>query len=188
MAKLFKSLNGKPIMDCLKCLCDMNVAYKKRRIVELKEISERITNELIQEFSQEGVDLAIISYLLYKLLTKRRFEEEDKDEVGDKLNEICKRGNKQDALQSIKELNELALEVEAGDKRYVIDILTKARIKIAAKLYAKGVSLGVVSKALGIPQQEIMSYAGKTMMFDRVKGEVTVKDRAKAAKQALLGG
>jgi phosphoglycolate phosphatase-like HAD superfamily hydrolase len=174
-------------MDDLKYLCDMDVAYKKRKMVELKDISENITNELIQEFSQDGVELAIISYLLYKLLTKRRFEEEDKDEVGDKLTEICKRGKGQDVLQSIRELNELALEMEAEDKRYVIDLLTKAKIKIAAKLYAKGVSLGVVSKALGIPQQEIMAYAGKTMMFDRVKGEVSAAERLKTAKGALTG-
>jgi len=174
-------------MDDLKYLCDMNIAYKKRRVVDLKDISENITNELMQEFSQDGVELAIISYLLYKLLTKRRFEEENKDDVGDRLNEICKKGRNQDVLQSVRELNGLALEIEATDKRYVIDLLTKAKIKIAAKLYAKGVSLGVVSKALGIPQQEIMAYAGKTMMFDRVKGEITASERIKTAKGALRG-
>ncbi len=175
-------------MDDLKCLCDMDIAYKKRRVVDLKNISENITNGLMQEFSQDGVELAIISYLLYKLLTKRRFEEEGKDQVGEKLSEICKKGRDQDVLQSIKELNGLALEIEATDKRYVIDLLTKAKIKIAAKLYAKGISLGTVSKAIGIPQQEIMSYAGKTMMFDRVKGEITVSERIKTAKGVLGGG
>lgn len=175
-------------MDDLKYLCGMNEAYRKRKIVDLKDISERITNELMQEFSQDGVELAIISYLLYKLLTKRRFGEEGKDEVGDRLSEICKKGSSQDVLEGIRELNGLALEMEATDKRYVIDLLTKAKIKIAAKLYAKGVSLGVVSKALGIPQQEVMAYAGKTMMFDRVKGEVTAAERIKTARDALGGG
>jgi hypothetical protein len=174
-------------MDLLTYLYEMQKAYKKGKFKDLKELTEQITNDLIQEFSTEGAELAILSYLLSKILTKRRFEEEHEDIVLDKLNEICKLGRGQDIAKSIKELNDVVLEMESQDKRYVIDILTKARIKIASKLYAKGISLGVVSKSFGIPQQEIMSYAGKTMMFDRLKEEISVRKRLKTAGVSLMG-
>jgi hypothetical protein len=174
-------------MDLLSYLCDMQKAYRKRKFKDLKELTEQITNDLIQEFSQEGAELAILSYLLSKILTKIRFEEQHEDIVLDKLDVICKAGNNQDIPKSIRELNDVVLEMESEDKRYVIDILTKARIKIASKLYAKGVSLGVVSKSFGIPQQEIMSYAGKTMMFDRLKEEIDVRKRLKTAGESLMG-
>jgi hypothetical protein len=174
-------------MDYVKLVCAMSEAYRNRQANELKEINDSITNGIMEQFSQEGVELAIMSYLLFKMLTKHRFEEEQKDILGDKLAEMCREGSAQDIIKSVGELNGLALEIEAGDRRYVIDLLTKARIKVAAKLYAKGISLGTVSKALGIPQQEIMSYAGKTMMFDRLKGEVGIKERMKDARTALGG-
>jgi hypothetical protein len=174
-------------MDLLAYLYEMQKAYKKGKFKDLKNLTEEITNELIQEFSQEGAELAILSYLLSKILTKRRFEEEHEDIVLDKLNAICKAGKDQDLAKSIRELNDVVLEMESQDKRYVIDILTKARIKIASKLYAKGVSLGVVSRSFGIPQQEIMSYSGKTMMFDRLKEEIDVKKRLRTASEFLMG-
>ena len=174
-------------MDYVRLVCAISEAYRNRRANDLKEINDNITNGLMEQFSQEGVDLAIMSYLLFKMLTKHRYEEEQKDILGDKLADMCKQGGAQDIIKGIGELNGLALEIEAGDRRYVIDLLTKARIKVAAKLYAKGISLGTVSKAFGIPQQEIMSYAGKTMMFDRLKGEIGVKERMKDARTALGG-
>jgi hypothetical protein len=174
-------------MDLFSYLYEMQKAYKKGKFKELKELTELITNDLIQEFSPDGAELAILSYLLSKILSKRRFEEEHEDMVLDKLDEICKAGRNQDLAKGIKELNDIVFEMESKDKRYVIDILTKARIKIASKLYAKGVSLGVVSKSFGIPQQEIMSYAGKTMMFDRLKEEIDVRKRLKTASEFLMG-
>jgi len=175
-------------MDLFSHLCRMQKAYKSGKFKQLKQITEDITNGLIQEFSQEGVELAILSYLLSKIMTKRRLEEEYDDTVIRKLDSICKAGKKQDLMKGVRELNDAVLEIESRDKRYVIDILTKARIKIASKLYAKGVSLGVVSKSMGIPQQEIMSYAGKTMMFDRLKDEIGVRKRIRAAQESLMGG
>ena len=63
--------------------------------------------------------------------------------------------------------------------------MSKGRLKVAATMYAQGVSLGLASEMTGIEKQEIMDYAGKTMMFDRVKDEKTVLERIKNARNLI---
>ena len=56
---------------------------------------------------------------------------------------------------------------------------------MAATFYAQGMSLGVASEMTGIQKQEILDYAGQTMMFDRLKEEKTIKERMKIARQLI---
>jgi len=62
-------------------------------------------------------------------------------------------------------------------------MITKARLKTAAILYAKGMSLSAASKFTGVIKEEILSYAGKTMMFERIKEELKAKKRLENAKK-----
>jgi hypothetical protein len=56
---------------------------------------------------------------------------------------------------------------------------------MAATFYAQGMSLGVSSDMTGVEKQEILDYAGQTMMFDRMKEEKTIKERMKIAHQLI---
>ena len=68
---------------------------------------------------------------------------------------------------------------EASDRRFITDMLSKAKLKVASTLYAQGFSLGNASEITGVEKREIQSYAGGTMMFDRVKPEKTMVQRLK---------
>ena len=56
---------------------------------------------------------------------------------------------------------------------------------MAATFYAQGMSLGVASEMTGMEKQEILDYAGQTMMFDRLKDEKTIKERMRIARQLI---
>ena len=68
-----------------------------------------------------------------------------------------------------------------------MDLVTKGRLKMAATIYAQGIGLGVAAEVTGLDKQEILDYAGETMMFDRLKEEMTIGDRLKNARKFLSG-
>ena len=166
----------------MRYVSDIAALFKERKYRGLRKLYKAILNEVV-EGKEEYLELAILSYALSKLLTKHRFlriADGRWEELETMLSSIKSR-------EDIDKVEKFILKMENEDRRYIFDIFTKARIKIAATLYAKGVSLGKSSKLTGIPKQEILSYAGKTMMFDRVKEELTMKERVKLAKEVLEG-
>jgi hypothetical protein len=46
-------------------------------------------------------------------------------------------------------------------------------------------SLGVASDMTGMEKQEILDYAGETMMFDRLKEENPIAERMKIARKLI---
>ncbi|MBI5047018.1 hypothetical protein HZC07_04800, partial [Candidatus Micrarchaeota archaeon] len=56
---------------------------------------------------------------------------------------------------------------------------------MAATMYAQGLSLGVSSQTTGLEKQEILDYAGETMMFDRLKDVKDISERMKFARKML---
>lgn len=167
-------------------------AFSSRKFSKLRKIEAELLNELLKKFSQNMLQVAIITYVLSKILSKPRFfAKENKQEIiqiENKLKELCDyKAQTKDYDKKMNEVEQAIVALEKKDPRYIFDLFTKAKVKIAATLYAKGMSLGVVSKETNIPKEEILSYAGKTMMFDRLKEEMTMKDRVKLAKKIILG-
>ncbi len=160
-------------------------SFYRRRYRNLRKLYSSLVNELVVNFSDELLEFTVFTYALGKLLVKPRYSrpeyEEYWKEILEYLGEL--KDNKISLEKASKYLRELFLKMESEDPRYLFDMLTKAKIKTAATLYAKGVSLGTVAGLLKIPKEEILSYAGKTMMFDRVKEEIPVKKRLIVAEK-----
>jgi len=85
-------------------------------------------------------------------------------------------------------LKESIQGVESSDSRYIMNMMGKGRLKTAAILYAQGLSLSAASEMTGVERQEIMDYAGKTLMFDRMGEGESLHKRLKKAKKILTGG
>ena len=82
-------------------------------------------------------------------------------------------------------LEKAVASLEQRDPRFVVDLVTKGKLKMAATLYAQGMSLGVASEMTGMEKQEILDYAGETMMFDRLKDEKPIAERMKFARKLI---
>ncbi len=61
-------------------------------------------------------------------------------------------------------------------RQSVQDVLVKARISKASRLYEHGISIGRTAELLGITEYELMEYVGKTYIAD-VKENVTLGAR-----------
>ena len=62
---------------------------------------------------------------------------------------------------------------------YIQDIIRKASINKASKIYEHGISLGQTAKILGITEWELSEYAGQTKIPD-IKYNLTLDVRKRA--------
>ncbi|MEM3030879.1 MAG: hypothetical protein QXH27_04045 [Candidatus Micrarchaeia archaeon] len=166
-------------------------ALKKMDITALRKTSNRCTNSLAIEAKKGMLELAIVSYSLAKVLEKPHFWKTEKwdefvSKTQKKLGECAyyaKEGMEEEFGVCIEGLEKGLAEAEARDRRYVKDVLFKARIKIGSTLYAQGFSLGNAAALVGVSKRDIASYAGKTMIFDRAGKTFGIAERLKKARK-----
>ncbi len=168
-------------MDVSSLVARMERAFRRKNAKELRRINDAFVSLLIRERDPQLVRYAVISYILSKIVSKPRYMER-KEKIKVIHSALLELIHSPKALDKVERA---IVELDEEDPRFLFDLFTKAKVKLAATLYAKGVSLGVASKLTGIPKGEILSYAGKTMMFDRLKAEVDVKERVKRLERWL---
>ncbi|MFH1394115.1 MAG: hypothetical protein ABII71_01755 [Candidatus Micrarchaeota archaeon] len=169
-------------------------AFKKRKQRILRKLNDRILREATINFTKPLFRLAVLSYVLAKIVQKPRFLA---PEYAEQLRGIENAlqgaattiGMVDDSqlLKNFKKVEATITSLEKRDRRYLISLMQKGELKTAATMYAQGISLGVAAAMTGMEKQEIMAYAGDTMMFERVKEELNIQDRVKMARK-FLGG
>lgn len=166
--------------------------FKKKNEKKLRKIGDDFLSEAIMRNSRLFFEFSVISYVLSKILSKPRFLTEKYDKELAKIEILLKQmeagiGKKTDEefFELIKRIEVIINTMEAEDKRFFLGLLTKGRVKNAATMYAKGVSLGLAAEISGVGQQEIQKYAGDSMMFDRMKEEIDIKERIRKARKLI---
>jgi len=167
-------------------------SFKKRNEKKLRKLHDEFLAEAIMRSSKLFFELGVVSYVLSKILSKPRFlTEKYEDELG-RIENLLKQfesgvGKKTDDefFDIIKKIEVIINNMEAQDRRFFLGLLAKGRVKSAATMYAKGVSLGLSAEMSGVEQQEIQKYAGDSMMFDRLKDEIDIRERVKKARRLL---
>ena len=167
-------------------------AFRQKDQKKLRKLYDHILKDALVELTKPMNDLAILSYILSKILSKPRFLGKENKQFFRQI-EMDMRA----LLIAMSEENEREIEIsfakisdsinalERVDRRFVRNLISKGKLKTAATMYAQGISLGVASEMTGMSKQDVLDYAGKTMMFDRVKEEVSLKERLKNARRAL---
>ncbi len=156
----------------------------------LRKINDECIECLGKAPEKNMLSLAVISYVLSKILSKPRyFERRANKEYLGKMKEQMQRcvalskGNDEEKMSyCIEGMLKTVDMISGSDRRFFLGLQQKALLKIAATLYAQGFSLGRASEITGVEEREILKYAGGTMMFDRFKGKKTMQDRLKEAR------
>ncbi|MEM4296059.1 MAG: hypothetical protein QXP22_00510 [Candidatus Anstonellales archaeon] len=170
-------------------LSNIRKAFENGDFRKLKKFHDDLVNEIMLNPDKSIVDFAVYIYALSKLLTKLRYQKEQGQKAMKIIESVLlKIENEGINEKNLRELEESIKNTELQDKRFILDMILKGRLKTAALLYAKGLSLSTASGITGIIKEEILSYAGKTMMFERIKDEVKVKKRLENARKLLGGG
>lgn len=178
-----------PLKDLLISICD---AFGKRNQKKLRKINDQILKQAVIEFNKRWYDLAVLSYVLAKITSKPRYLRKEMDKlmapVEKQIALIAKvdgAANDAEWARMFAELETRIKNLDSDDKRFITDLMTKGKLKVASILYAQGISLGLASEMTNMPKQDILDYAGKTMMFDRIKDEQGILDRLKNARKLI---
>lgn len=178
-----------PVKDLF---AEITTAFKKRDQKKLRKINDRILKSAVLEFNKQIYDVAVISYVLNKITSKPRFQRKELEtkmaNIDKMLSDITKaieRLNETEWNEAFQKLHDKIKDLESDDPRFIRDLMNKGKMKVAATLYAQGLSLGLACEMTGMNKQEILDYAGKTMMFDRIKEEQSIQERMKNARRLV---
>ncbi len=167
-------------------------AFKKRNQRKLRKLNDAVLRVTALQRDSTHFSLAIFSYILSKIVSKPRYLRPECNKclemIESSLEELVKKmdtATDAEMLSMFSKLENAVGCLEQTDARFVVDLVTKGKLKMAATFYAQGVSLGVAADMTGLDKQEILDYAGETMMFDRLKDEKSIAERMKMARQLL---
>ncbi|MCS7109585.1 MAG: hypothetical protein NZ903_02200 [Candidatus Micrarchaeota archaeon] len=182
MAKIEEKQNMFEIVQQIKS------AFKEYDIKKLREINNICEKNILTD-ERLYFTLALLSYTLAKVLTKGRFRNPSLYQKIDvtlfqALN-FAKTNDEIAVINSSWKILEIITNFDEKDKRYIIGLIEKGRTKIAASLYAQGLSLSRVISITGAQKHEVLNYSGKTVMADRVGKTISVKERLSIAKRIL---
>jgi len=167
-------------------------AFKSRKQKRLRKLNDKILKKAVLANTKDFFHLAVYSYVLSKILTKPRYMEPQFSDWIESIElELLNMIENADASSrkwnsSFRLLEKAIASLEKGDLRYLTSLIRKGKLKSAAILYAQGLSLGLASKITNIEKQEILNYAGRTMMSDRMNGGIDILKRLNFAR-ALVG-
>ncbi|MEW6035968.1 MAG: hypothetical protein AB1529_05115 [Candidatus Micrarchaeota archaeon] len=170
-------------------------AFHKRNQRNLRKLNDEILKGTAMECDTVCFDMAVFSYVLSKIVSKPRFLRPEYksglDGIERALSRLVERldsAEESELLSLFQELERAIAHLEEKDPRFVVDLVTKGKLKMAATFYAQGMSLGVAAEMTGLEKQEILDYAGETMMFDRFKNERSISERMRMARKVLSTG
>jgi hypothetical protein len=149
--------------------------------------------ETTLQFDKVHFNLSVYSYVLSKIVSKPRYLSGECEPCLKGIERAMETFVRKADSVSEEELDKVFSDLdkaisclEEKDPRFVTTMITKGRLKMAATFYAQGLSLGVAAELTGLDKQEILEYAGETMMFDRLKEEKSVQERMKTARKLLI--
>jgi len=165
-------------------------AIKDNNILKLKELSNQTIHSSCIFQHRGFILIAVLIYTISKLIERREgYEIENWNKFiknfDSNLDAAIKSLKKDDFDQYGRDLEIARKTIESISKEFkenIKEVLRKAQINKASRIYEHGISLEQTAKLLGITQWELSEYAGKTGIPD-VKYAITlnVKKRAKMA-------
>jgi hypothetical protein len=167
-------------------------AFRQRKQKELRKQNDTLVKNAVLSFSTAAYELAVLAYVLSKIVSKPRFFHTEMlgaiREVERMLNMLVRlpeTASEEELQQAFEGIKKSIAQLEKEDPRFLTSLVSKGQLKIGATMYAQGISLGRASEITGMNKQDILDYAGKTMMFDRLKEEKSIHERLKTARRLL---
>lgn len=179
----------------MKTLEKLRNAFKRKNIPALKKISNRAIEQAAMTEDPDLVNISLISYALYKLVSKPHILRSDQwakfvRDVDSDLEEAMKLRAEGKPIKGIME-KDIIRDISAIDSslgNYAHDIMEKARVKQASRIYAMGLSLDKAISLTGADRFQLLQYIGSTVIHDRpYTKSKNVVDRYKKTKEILEG-
>ena len=160
-------------------------------VIKLRELSNQTIHSASVFQDTGSITIAVIVYALSKIIEKRETLKIINWKIFIKKIEgiisLSIKALKEDKIDKYEKymalLRKTISSTALNIKPYIQDVLRKASINKASKIYEHGISLGQTAEILGITEWELSEYSGQTRVADT--GYNITLGVAKRAKMAL---
>lgn len=153
---------------------ELRIALEKRNPYILRELSDQCADAAFITQNQDEINVGIISYSFHKILLKRHYHSKF-GELLENANRKINTGNLEGLMEDIKQF----------DKQYGFfqgNVVKKARIKLGARFYTRGMSLSRAAELVEVNVSDILKYSGGTQISEKTDG-ATVRERLEVARK-----
>jgi len=179
----------------MKTLEKLRNAFKRKNISALKKISNRAIEQAALTEDPDLVNISLISYALYKLVSKPHILKTEQwkrfvADIDEDFEEAIQLKGQGKSIKGILEKDIIAdiSEIDSALGNYARDIIEKARVKQASRIYAMGLSLDKAIYLTRADRFQLLQYIGSTVIHDRPYTKTkSVIDRYKKTKEILEG-
>ncbi|MAH06930.1 hypothetical protein CMI38_01610 [Candidatus Pacearchaeota archaeon] len=175
----------------LNILKKVQVALEKKDYVKIKRLSDKIIDHVSVHQDVDLLSVAVIIYALSKLIERDSY----KDEKNWESFYASYRGNIKKMIVSLENRDEKGFreDVDASRKlihnlggklkRYIGDVIQRAKMNKASRLYDKGISMEKTAKALGVSLWELSEYMGpRVQSKENIYITMPVRERVKIVR------
>jgi hypothetical protein len=141
---------------------ELSAALLDRDAFRLRELSDQCSDAAFINPDKKTIDVGIISYAFHKILLKRHYQSKFGPLLSDTLNSLDT-GDLDGIIENVKEF----------DRQYGFfqgNVIKKARIKIGARLYTRGLSLARAAELVSVNISDILKYSGGTQVNEKGDG------------------
>jgi hypothetical protein len=137
--------------------------------------------------------LSLIAYCLSKILSKEHIicnvkwpdaRKKIVEDIDFALNAL-KKNDLKAFNNSLADISGHITDVDKALGNFVIDLMEKAKLKQASRVYAFGLSLKTATELTGTQEQELLKYIGGTRLADERVEKKGIKDRLKDMQEML---
>ena len=155
--------------NILRIFQEAKKAFEERNSAKLKSLSNQTNNTAALTQDPDNIAVAVIIYTLSKIIEREdykklpgwdKFYKIHLDSIAKKIDAL-KRGDDDAFRKEIVRIREAMNSLSGRLKTYIQDVLRKASINKASKLYEHGISMEKTASLLGITLFELASYAGQ---------------------------
>ncbi len=146
---------------------ELRCALEKKDAYRLRELSEQCVDIAFITQSRDAINVGIISYAFHKIFLKGHYHSQFTE-----LLECSKKKLDCGSLESIIE------DIKQFDKKngfFQGNVVKKARIKIGARLYTRGMSLSKAAELVAVNVSDILKYSGGTQVSENMAGSVKAR-------------
>ncbi len=178
--------------DILNVLKESLKAIKKEDISKLKDLSDHVIHNASILQDEYSISTAVIIYSIAKIFERTRYRKYKEwnifyKSVIENLNNARIDLEKDNITEYEHHMHNLLQSIDKlGRKfrKYIIDVINKAKISKASRIHEHGLSIGKTAELLGISEWDLVGYVGETGIAD-VKYNVTMsaKERLRMARR-----
>jgi hypothetical protein len=180
------------IQHTIEVLEETKEALSKEDVLKLNELSNSTIHSASSLQDTGSITIAVVVYALSKLVERKEaLNITNWPQIANKINSFFSLAIKSLKESNIKKYEKYMMQARKSMstispelKTYIQEVLRKASINKASKIYEHGISMGQTAKILGITEWELASYSGTQPKTTDINYSMTF-DAQKRAKMAL---